>query len=212
MNDAESKLKHIRVVIEARSTELAPPNLACSKGCSYCCQCFPVSTHSLAEARLALQAAEASYTPRAFDSLKKEIRRQFQQTRNTRSVAEFCRLKLPCPFLLDNVCSIYDARPISCRTCVSNDKIVCMSALAPDGLALTADTEMRNYLKAIHVSREELYREMSFGDCMLELRSALVVVLDGGVAPNQVPVDTLHASDPAIKQALEQSPNVRRID
>jgi Fe-S-cluster containining protein len=205
MSDGEDNLKQIHVKIDSRVTHLGPGKIDCVKGCSYCCH-FPVSIHSLAEARLALQEAERTYTRKALSNLKEDIYRQFRLTRKVKTVPEFNQLKLACPFLVNDVCSIYAARPISCRTCVSNDKIVCMSALGPSACTLSADTELQQYLRAINQYRETLYQDMSFGDCMLELRAALVYVLEGGAASaNNFPIDPMHAASPEGQDALRKS-------
>ena len=85
-----------------------------------------------------------------------------------------------------------------------------MSALGPAGSALTADAAMPQYLRDIYQYRENLYREMGFGDCMLEPRAALVYVLEGGtVSAGKFPVDPLHAATPEGQAALGKSADTR---
>ncbi len=206
MSTSEDKLRQIRITIEGRIGELAPAKLDCAKGCAYCCRGYPISVHSLAEARLALEEAKRTYTPRAFKKLREDIYRQFRETRYLTTIDAFNQLKLPCPFLVKGACSVYEARPISCRTCISNDVVVCMSALGPPACKLTGDADMQRYLNAIYRYREDLYRELGYGDCMLELRAALVYVLEGGTpAPGNLPIDPLHAATPVGQAALAQS-------
>lgn len=65
---------------------------------------------------------------------------------------------------------------------------------------------MQQYLCAIREYRASLYQYMSFGDCMLELRAALVYILKGGVAlSDSFPIDPLHAAAYEGKSALRKS-------
>ena len=107
---------------------------ACAKGCSYCCSlevsAFPQETFRIAreltartdrEAVVAKLTAHAARNPRGTDRLQRE----------------------PCPFLVDQACSIYEVRPLACRKCVSLDAERCrqMSETVPSNEAMYYKTE-----------------------------------------------------------------------
>jgi hypothetical protein len=96
--------------------------LACRAGCAYCChqvvQVYPAEAffiaaqlHDRPEMRVAMHAAEH----RLDDGHAKG------------------KFWLPCPMLNDNICSIYEARPLNCHAFVSLDVRDCMGYLTPEG-------------------------------------------------------------------------------
>lgn len=70
--------------------------LACKKGCDTCCR------------RLSLFPVEAFALSRAFSSLDTPCRE--------RVLAQAQQADRKCPLLVDHVCTVYEARPIICRT------------------------------------------------------------------------------------------------
>ena len=77
----------------------------CVKGCSHCCfQAVPITNIE------AGYIAENIKTPHV--ELKKSIRRDVMAFSD----------KTPCPFLTNDECTIYEDRPLTCRTHVSFDK------------------------------------------------------------------------------------------
>ena len=98
---------------EHDAAKLAKMSFACKKGCSYCChasiQCLSVEALTL-----------ASYVDRHDDELKSRLLAYQAQTSGL-SESERDRLRLPCPFLVNDSCSIYHARPERCRSFHSFD-------------------------------------------------------------------------------------------
>lgn len=88
---------------------------ACKKGCSHCCH-IPV----------AMFQSEA-------DLIAEEI--GVPAARIKQSVEPSDRgfgYHMPCPFLKNNACSIYEHRPIACRTLYNMDKDALLCELLPD--------------------------------------------------------------------------------
>lgn len=90
---------------------------ACARGCSHCCHMWT-----------ALRAPEALFIAAAMPG---ELRAAVD-TAHAETVAlsyeERLRLVRPCPLLQDDACSLYEARPIGCRTAASTDAAVCARA------------------------------------------------------------------------------------
>ncbi len=87
--------------------------LACEKGCTYCCYGWQVKL-TFAELFLFLKALN-----KLDNSKKKEIAQKLEKFK------EGYDENTPCPFLITNLCSVYEARPFVCRTYSSYDKKLC---------------------------------------------------------------------------------------
>lgn len=99
-----AKIMRIYVVADQLS-EIRKPHVACKKGCSHCCH-MTVRLTSTEAQRLGevIGRAPARLTPEA----------------RARPADAFAGVA--CPFLVDDVCSIYENRPLSCRTHASFDE------------------------------------------------------------------------------------------
>jgi len=92
--------------------------LACQRGCSHCCHGWVSAT-----------APEILYSVKTLpgERLAHVTQKVAQADRLTggKSDAERTRIVLPCPLLEDHTCSVYEARPVICRSTVSTDALVC---------------------------------------------------------------------------------------
>lgn len=107
-----SKLPKLYGLMEEVAAVRAP-HLACSEGCDACCRTIPVEISDL-EARHIAQA-----TGRVMASLP--------PGRHTIPGHSPMHVNTPCPFLVDNLCSIYERRPYNCRSLavVDRDALTC---------------------------------------------------------------------------------------
>lgn len=123
--------------------------VACAKGCSHCCNIWVDATapeifyavDSIRDRKAAALLVDAACAV--------TVGQDFNQRGDAVT---------PCPLLLDNLCSIYPARPINCRTAVSVDVGICE----------------RSYL---HISGEHIPTPMVW----MALRSGYVIALRGAV-------------------------------
>jgi hypothetical protein len=124
-----------------------PP--ACRAGCAHCCyQAVGITTP---EALAIYDHLRATRSPSAFEAIARRIRAADDDTRGMTS-AERLSPNLPCPFLEEERCSIYEARPLSCRGANSLDAAACERALRdPDARAafLAGDLSFPCYLEPI---------------------------------------------------------------
>jgi Fe-S-cluster containining protein len=92
--------------------------VACKRGCSYCCHGWVSAT-----------APEILYSVKNLPTARiahvtERVTQADRVTRGT-SDAERARIVLPCPLLEDHACSVYETRPVICRSVVSTDALVC---------------------------------------------------------------------------------------
>jgi len=102
-----AEIAHRTFDVSARTDRDAAP-LACRKGCAYCCYAAVMIT-----APEAFRLARAVRTDKATPFLARAA-----ATAGMSAAQRFGR-KLPCPLLKDGLCTVYAARPLSCRRVAS---------------------------------------------------------------------------------------------
>lgn len=113
-SNAPYRTKYIKLrELTDHAAALVAPQTPCKKGCSACCyQAVPIS---LNEARIIEGATGHRYS--------REAKTLVPAIDTMETIARFnanCEARLhdptPCPFLVDDACSIYEVRPIPCRS------------------------------------------------------------------------------------------------
>jgi Fe-S-cluster containining protein len=122
---------------QEEAVEAKNEKITCSSGCTHCCHLFVGASVQEAEAivyylyRNEEKLAQFLKTYPAWRARVKEsgdlFRKQPQENKRTDvnsggqnlnskvgDLAAYARLHIPCPFLQDNVCSIYEVRPFVC--------------------------------------------------------------------------------------------------
>jgi Fe-S-cluster containining protein len=97
------KLKEILLTAD-RLYSYANGFAACKKGCSYCCHLS-----------IPIYAFEARFIGESIKVNPVELKHNIRRDSNKFSE------KTPCTFLVNNECSIYENRPLACRTLVNFD-------------------------------------------------------------------------------------------
>lgn len=181
----------------ARSAERPP---ACRAGCAHCCHqavgVTPPEVFAIYEHLRATRAAAA---------LAVVVGRIRDADDRTRGLSPAARLSpdLPCPFLEDARCSIYEVRPLSCRGTNSLDAAACERTLRdPEArAALLAGRESipcyREPIRAFHAvtAGVQLALDQLHGleAQPLELTAAMRIIADD---PDGVPAAWLGGKDP----------------
>lgn len=120
-------LKHVIYVPLEGILKSTNNQIACKKGCSHCCSRIVVTTRVEV---LALIDYILAFTDFDTHAIKEKVgihSRMLADFLNARSQGKdenaiwFGR-DIPCPFLTDGVCSVYEARPLSCRIYHSTDQ------------------------------------------------------------------------------------------
>jgi Fe-S-cluster containining protein len=118
-----SKLPKLYTLMEIVG-EVRAPHLACGAGCTSCCRNIPVFISDLEAKHItAATGRPAANLPAGRHGLQAH------------------QIDTPCPFLVDNLCSIYEHRPFNCRSVavVDRDALTC----GEENLALTRAKDPR---------------------------------------------------------------------
>lgn len=105
--------------------KIVPPlerPLACRQGCNHCCH-ITVVTDVPSVLRLA-EHIRSRFSADQREDLRRRIAHRIGAI-DAMSNPERVRARLPCPLLVDGVCSAYEARPLICRAFNSFDAEAC---------------------------------------------------------------------------------------
>ncbi|MFM9942573.1 MAG: YkgJ family cysteine cluster protein [Hyphomicrobiaceae bacterium] len=148
--------------------------IACSKGCSYCCYTFvgatPPEIFRLADA--IRHGKVAGVTP---DLVR-------ERAVETRSLPPDARTgaKIACPLLVDNACAAYSERPLVCRQTTSISLPACkdeFEGLGSDKAAMAVSTAHLAHASNAHVALLAALYSAGLPATAYELASALDVAL-----------------------------------
>lgn len=144
--------------------------IACRAGCAHCCQQM-VQVHPAEAFFIAAQLHDRPETVAAIHTAAGQMN----------EAAGKGKFWLRCPLLVDGLCTIYDARPLSCRAFTSINVNDCINYLSPlgtgSGSAISAPNAyagLRNIVKAMCLTAMRLRGLPETG---YELNSALSAIL-----------------------------------
>jgi Fe-S-cluster containining protein len=100
--------------------------LACRAGCAHCC--YQAVGVSPPEALAIHEHLLATRSTEELDALDRRLRDADEKTRGM-GLTERLSPELPCPFLEEGACSIYEVRPLACRGKNSLDAAACERTL-----------------------------------------------------------------------------------
>lgn len=172
---AEFTLKSADQLIAERT---AGEPQACAQTCDWCCHQLVIMTNR-EDGVAMLSAARASRSADGFARLEVDIRAQHAEISRL-SYEEAEVRQWTCPFLEDQCCTIYDARPIACRSVFSSDSSCCEAMTKADKYEDLSDehqelaTEIGERAIALQIEINDL-RPITGAE---EMRALLVEILD----------------------------------
>lgn len=101
--------------------------LDCKTGCDWCCQQLVVLT-CRADAEAIIERCQQQMTDSEFETFKQAVFTQ-ANTINNMPYEQAETQQWPCPLLKDHQCTVYDIRPVACRSVVSSDSSCCKAML-----------------------------------------------------------------------------------
>jgi len=96
----------------------------CGEGCSYCCHLI-ISISIFDAVNIAKGIEKLKDNERAICRAKAKI--NIQVNDKAKTDGDRWKERLPCPFLKENKCSVYNHRPIGCRATISQNRDSCIS-------------------------------------------------------------------------------------
>jgi len=168
-----SRLRHDSRIAAAPDVE----TLACRAGCNWCCY-FSVDVRAV-EALTILDFVERTLSVEEKTRIYAEVRANSAALRNLDEV-ERMRRNVKCAFLSEGRCTIYSARPQTCRNYHATDAAGCQQSYEdPDNLEIDPEFAPAVYQSgAAHVDAfTRAMREAGYDTNVYELNSALEAAL-----------------------------------
>ena len=153
------------------ATRTLPSPLACRPGCSHCCNGFVAAT------TVEVLHVVASLPPDGRDHARNAIGAAAAATRDA-TPEQRLAMVTPCVFLADDRCSVYEARPIVCRTAVSLDAGAC-SRVHRDlsGEAIPKPVAWVTMRRAYHVALAGALKQAGLSYRAYEYNAALAALI-----------------------------------
>lgn len=165
------KLYPLAFASMAKSDRAGPRDLIqCSRGCSHCCHMW-----------VSVTAPEALILAAHLRSTGRNTEHLLERAARTRDLSFDARATFvaPCPLLGENhACSVYDVRPIACRTATSTDAELCRrSYLELSGEDIPTPLFFMMERAAYAIALKGAFKRAGLATSAYELNSALSVAL-----------------------------------
>ena len=155
------------------------PEIACQKGCWYCC-CIPQILTSIPELFRILAYVRETYSPEELNALR-ERARDYTAKVNGRSLEELAsEPAFPCPLLVDGCCSVYEARPLTCRGYNSLDVDECRRDYESPTYSVPLFPLVKDAADGTLTGEVEALKDAGSNAGLVDLGSALNVALSYG--------------------------------
>lgn len=174
MSDAGARVMKVYdacAKVHGRSQELA-----CKKGCGYCCH--TLVTVTAPEIFLLARAVRKRWDD-STDDFRGTFEAQEQVTSGL-SVTERFATRTACPILTDNACGMYEPRPLTCRAYGPKSLPACLN-LYTHGVHNIPQSEVSQTMRAvIYAGLKAALAEAGLDGTAYELGHALTVAVDRG--------------------------------
>jgi Fe-S-cluster containining protein len=154
------------------------PNLHCRKACTYCCR-KPGVLIAIPELLRVLAHVGEHFDAEAVAALRERSNHYASQV-GARSVNQRWAESVPCPLLVDDLCSVYEARPLVCRGYNSTDVDACERAHRDPDVLLPTFAPIKDVTDGATVGMVQHLRDAGLSDAMVDLGTALHIVLSAG--------------------------------
>ncbi|MBU2511383.1 YkgJ family cysteine cluster protein [bacterium] len=111
------------------------PKPACKKGCSYCCG-LTVKV-AIPELYIIYEHIQSRWGKKEIERIRLKLESFVQKMDQCKSRSE--KLRIPCAFLENNVCSIYEVRPLPCHAWNSTDVNLCILYLTDQNIEIPSN-------------------------------------------------------------------------
>lgn len=164
---------------ELIAERIAGKRMDCARHCAWCCHQLIVMTNR-DDAVAMLRAARTQMSTAEYHDFELALREQAAQIgKMTHEDAE--TKHWTCPFLRDNSCSIYDIRPVACRSVFSPDANCCKAMMEAERFEELSDGQQA---LATEIGTRAMALQIEINDRRpitgaVEMRGLLVELLNG---------------------------------
>ncbi len=123
------------------AAEVAGERFACRAGCAWCCHQLVVLTH-WDDGREILRRARESMSPARFRQFASQVRAQAREI-EALGHAEAEGRRWPCPLLENDHCSVYEVRPVACRSVFSHAALSCRAMMENEEFDALSEAQQR---------------------------------------------------------------------
>lgn len=157
------------------------PPLQCKKACSYCCR-KPGVLISVPELLRILHYVNEEFDEEAVSALRERASRYAAQV-DGQDLHVPGGKSVPCPLLVDDLCSVYDARPLVCRGYNSTSAEACRRAHTDPAVLVPIFAPLKDVTDGATIGMTQRLRDAGLSDAMVDLGTALHAALeaDAGV-------------------------------
>lgn len=171
-------VRRLSVVADSSIDSLDRDRIVCGAGCCHCCVQLVAAT--VPEVLSVAAYVRESYSAEQLAGLKDRLKQYREVSLATPDLHKASVLRVVCPLLRDNLCSVFPARPLICRGFNSTDVSACVRLRENPGKKVTV---MRNQSQmAITLALQEGMRqvlvEKSLSPWNVDLSLALGIALD----------------------------------
>ena len=157
--------------------EYRPP-LHCKAGCHYCC-CKPGVLLSIPELLRILARIHSTFSKADVLALGERAKRYGEQVAG-RNFNDLVDESVPCPLLVDGLCSVYDVRPLVCRGYNSTDVDACKKAHSDRTARVPIFAMLKDVTDGATVGAAQSLKAAGFNDSLVDLGTALQLALARG--------------------------------
>jgi Fe-S-cluster containining protein len=162
-----------------------PPRTAsaCREGCAWCCH--KVVGTTVPEVLRIVTHLQQSLSAVELQEANERVARLHEQRKTLQARGRF-RTSLPCALLVDNRCSVYPVRPLTCRGFNSSDARQCELSLDPRNRAVVPAYAPQQRLATLVLDGTRAgLAEAGLSGTLLELTAALHIALTDADALHQ---------------------------
>ena len=153
------------------------PRLECREGCSFCCR-KPGVLVTIGELLRILERVRATFDDDARRALIARAQRYASQL-DGRHFDDLIDESIPCPLLVDDRCSVYDARPLVCRGYNSTSVEACRSASTDRDALVPIFAVLKDVTDGATVGVAQSLEAAGLKDALVDLGTALNIALTG---------------------------------
>jgi Fe-S-cluster containining protein len=154
------------------------PSLDCREGCSYCCR-KPGVLVTVPELLRVLERVRGTFDEETIAALRGRARAYVEQLAG-RSFNDPTDESMPCPLLIDERCSVYEVRPLTCRGYNSTSVDACRRAHDSAGAFVPIFALIKDVTDGTTVGSATRLRAMAFDDSLVDLGTAIAIAMESG--------------------------------